>query len=539
MSGFGERFRREGYKVPKPLIMSEGKPFVQHVVEMFDPNDDFIFICNKDHLNTIEFEMEKTLKSICPKGRIYGIEPHKKGPVFAVKQILEHVDLEQEIIVNYCDFTCYWNYSEFLSYVKDTNSTGSIPAYRGFHPHSLGKTNYAYIKEENLVCSDIKEKEPFTEDKANEFASSGTYYFNSGNILSEAIDYVIENDININGEYYISLCYKYLFDNKFKTTVFPLQHFMQWGTPQDFEEYNYWSEIFKNTTKSTKVDIKGHLIIPMAGDGQRFKNEGYQVTKPLIEVSGEPMVFQALKTVPNFNSYKFIIKKNLDNKKYFEEKLNKKFNNTEFINLENKTDGQATTINFGVNQISDNQSISVISCDNGYLINQNLLKAIITEDIDVISWCISDYPYSKKSPNSFGWVYFDENKNIQDVSVKELIDSTFDAAVITGGFTFKSKEVFEKCYKNLKENKNLINGEYYADSLIKEAIDLGMKCSVFLVDKYISWGTPNELKTFEYWQSCFHKWDSHPYIIENDETIPLDKKNNLVDKCTEFDIYEV
>ena len=35
MSGFGERFRKAGYSVPKPLIMIDGKTIIQYVVEMF------------------------------------------------------------------------------------------------------------------------------------------------------------------------------------------------------------------------------------------------------------------------------------------------------------------------------------------------------------------------------------------------------------------------------------------------------------------------------------------------------------------------
>ena len=38
MSGFGERFRRAGYTVPKPLVRIEGKTIIEHVVDMF-PGD--------------------------------------------------------------------------------------------------------------------------------------------------------------------------------------------------------------------------------------------------------------------------------------------------------------------------------------------------------------------------------------------------------------------------------------------------------------------------------------------------------------------
>ena len=46
MSGFGERFRRAGFVIPKPLIEIDGKPVVAHVIDMFPGEFDFIFICN-------------------------------------------------------------------------------------------------------------------------------------------------------------------------------------------------------------------------------------------------------------------------------------------------------------------------------------------------------------------------------------------------------------------------------------------------------------------------------------------------------------
>ena len=42
--------------------------------------------------------------------------------------------------------------------VFNNNIDGAIPAYKGFHPHSSGTTNYAYIKEKELFATDIQEK---------------------------------------------------------------------------------------------------------------------------------------------------------------------------------------------------------------------------------------------------------------------------------------------------------------------------------------------------------------------------------------------
>ena len=41
MSGFGERFRRAGYQIPKPLIEVDGKPIIAHVIDLFPQETNF------------------------------------------------------------------------------------------------------------------------------------------------------------------------------------------------------------------------------------------------------------------------------------------------------------------------------------------------------------------------------------------------------------------------------------------------------------------------------------------------------------------
>ena len=52
----------------------------------------------------------------------------------------------------------------------------------------------------------------------------------------------------------------------------------------------------------------------MAGKGSRFKKENYKLSKPLIPISGMPMVIQAVKSLPKTNTYSFIALENLFNK---------------------------------------------------------------------------------------------------------------------------------------------------------------------------------------------------------------------------------
>ena len=106
-------------------------------------------------------------------------------------------------------------------------------------------------------------------------------------------------------------------------------------------------------------------------------------------------------------------------------------------------------------------------------------------------------------------------KNKKGVDKHPLSNPLIDPIVV-GTFTFKKLGDFIKSVERMKSRRALVNGEYYVDTAINDAIALGLRCVVFEIDYYICWGTPNDLRTFEYWQSCFNGWDSHPYTLNTD-----------------------
>ncbi len=542
MSGFGERFRRAGYKIPKPLIEVGGKPIIAHVIDLFPGEDDFTFICNEDHLSEEFFCMEETIKNYCPSAKIYSIKPHKLGPINAVMQIFEKLRDDKPTIVNYCDFSCIWDWKNFKEFVNDENCIGCIPAYKGFHPHSLGKTNYAYIRDESGIVEDIQEKEPFTSNKMNEFASSGTYYFSSGSKMKESFNYAISEGLNTEGEFYVSLAYKYFIKKHEKVSVYPLQHFMQWGTPQDLDEFNYWFETFKMTKskKNKKVAKTGSTIIPMAGMGKRFSDEGYLSPKPLIDVSGSPMFVQATQSLPDTENHIFVTRSDLPNLDSIKTISKKIFPSSEVIVLDKITDGQARTVSVGVDKLREINknigSITVGTCDSGFIYDEKKLQNLVDiEKKDLIVWVIKGYKSALENPKMYGWVSADKNKNIKSIAVKEILNNPKDDYVITGAFTFASLDIMENCLDSLFKRNQKVNNEFYLDSIIEDAIEIGYSCSIFEVDKFLCWGTPNNLKTYNYWQSCFHKWIFHEYTIKDDLMIEEKSKDKLIKDIYEWD----
>lgn len=520
MSGEGMRFKEKGYVTLKPLIQINGKPMISYVIDMFPGEKNIIFVCNKEHLLCSKLKMQRILKDICPSGRILSINPHKKGPVYAISQVFDEIQANEPTIVNYCDFCCLWDYKKFKEKILKGGYKGAVPAYRNFHPHSLNKNYYAYIKNIKNKILKIQEKKPFTKYPINEYASSGTYYFSNADLIKNYFTEIIKKNIHFDNEFYVSEVFNLMIEDKLDVILYKLNYFMQWGTPEDLEEFSYWSKIFKNLIKENKGKnhlIKGINIIPMAGSGTRFYNAGYKNPKPMIDVSGEMMVLKASRMLPNSNEISFIHR--IKQKKINEckKKIKENFKFANFFSIKKKTQGQAITCLKLIEKLNDNDLITIGACDNGVIFDMKKYKRLLNDDsIDIIVWGKKNHPNAIKKPNDFGWI-ISRNEKIDSILVKRMNKDPKNIPIVIGTFTFKKSLYFKRSVNQMIKRKGTINNEYYIDEAINDSISLGYQCAYFEVDSYIGWGTPNDLKTFNYWQKCFDAWSSHPYQKTKDK----------------------
>ncbi len=538
MSGMGKRFVEAGYRIPKPLIAVDEKPIIEHICNLFPDESKFTFICNSKHL--AETNMRQVLQNIKSQSNIVEIQNHKKGPVYAVSLVKDLIEDDEEVIVNYCDFGTYWNYQDFLNHTRNRNADAAIPAYKGFHPHMLGNTNYAFIREKKQWMLEIKEKEPFTNNRMDEYASNGTYYFKKGAYVKKYFQELIDKNINLEGEYYVSLIYNLLVEDGLKVSIYNIQHMLQWGAPQDLEEYKNWSKYFKNIltkhNKSVPLD-KSITLIPLAGRGSRFMKLGYKDPKPLIEVSGKPMVIQAANSLPDSQNQTFVtLKEHL--KKYPLEKIIKsEFIKAKITSIDEVTKGQAITCSMGLQDVDINSPLLIAATDNGMIYDNNKYQKLIkSNNVDAIIFTFRHHVSSKNNPQMYGWVKTDNKYNAEKVSVKVPISNTpYEDHAIVGTFWFKKVQYYNQGLQNLLKKKITINNEYYIDSLMDELIKLGFNVKVFEVNDYICWGTPDDYKTFVYWQSYFHKTQWHPYSLEKDMTVNKEKLSMLDKIYKNFD----
>ncbi|MBN2585260.1 NTP transferase domain-containing protein [Patescibacteria group bacterium] len=259
MSGAGDRFNKAGYTKPKPLIRVDGRPMVEHIVRLFSPDDEFIFVCNSEYLADKALGLEKYLTSLCSKVTVINGGQPQRGPNYAILAAKELLD-DQPVLVSYCDYNLDWNRDDFIDQLTQLKPDSASVCYIGFHPHLLNPNLYAGVRvdPDNGFALEVREKYSFTEDKMKTWQQAGLFYFASGEVLKRYCERALTEGWLLNEESYTSLLFNPMMADGLTSWVYPIRHFCQWGTPEDLEEYEAWSQLF---AKELGID-KGVTDIP-------------------------------------------------------------------------------------------------------------------------------------------------------------------------------------------------------------------------------------------------------------------------------------
>jgi hypothetical protein len=360
----------------------------------------------------------------------------------------------------------------------------------------------------------MREKQPFTENKVDEFASSGTYYFKSGILMQQFLQQQISKQVTVGGEYYVSSAVDLVAQAGLNVSVYEIEHFMQWGTPQDLGEYLYWSRLFRDLSTSSDRDdlVEGieFLGVLAGGIGARFQEAGYGVHKSLLKISGRTIIEQVLK-VSSARPHFLAVKSSEVARYLSENRLGG------LVEVDSLTDGQARSAMLLVEKLNPAPvgAITILPSDTMYLDESGALADISTQEPgDFFAvWVTDPTPFSNARPENFAWVGQAEG---QLATAFKCAPNFENPKMVSGAFTFSSREVFDRLTRRLIASEIQVNSEFYLDSLILIAKQEGIQVKIFEPSLSISLGTPFEYETFRYWQSCFDRWRSHPYSLELD-----------------------
>jgi NDP-sugar pyrophosphorylase family protein len=235
-----------------------------------------------------------------------------------------------------------------------------------------------------------------------------------------------------------------------------------------------------------------NILIPMAGLGTRFKNEGFDLPKPIIEVNGKTLIEHSVSSLGIEGRYIFITRKyeNSNDNELLSKKLKELSPTSVEIQLESPTRGAVETCLFAENLINNDEPLIITNCDQitdwvpedfQEFINQNNL------DGGVVT-------YTSVNPkNSFAVV---ERGVVTRLTEKEAVSNI----ALIGLHYWKKGSDFIKSAKNLLQNfEEKGRPECYISETYNNLIEEGRVIKNFHipVNQYISLGTPYDLKIYQ------------------------------------------
>jgi NDP-sugar pyrophosphorylase family protein len=227
-----------------------------------------------------------------------------------------------------------------------------------------------------------------------------------------------------------------------------------------------------------------NVLIPMAGNGIRFREVGYKEPKPMIDVAGKPMIEWVIESLDIDSRHIFIVQKK-HNREFEIEDFIKGINKCyEVIELDEITEGAACTTLIAEKYISGDEDLIIANSDQ------------------YIRWDFEDFLESSKNVDGsilifdsnspkHSYARVDDSGYVKEVAEKKVISNN----ATIGVYYWKSGSEYVRYAKSMITKNIRTNNEFYICPVYNEAIIDKKKISTYSAEMW-GMGTPDELYVF-------------------------------------------
>lgn len=193
MAGMGKRMRPHTVTTPKPLIPIAGKPMVHRIVEDIvntadQQVEEIAFVISRAFGEEAEKNLVAVAEKFGARGRIF----YQDTPLGTAHAILCAAEcLHGNTFIAFADTLFKAAFS------IDTSKDAIIWTQKVDDPSAFGVVK---MNEDGVITEFVEKPKDFVSD----LAIIGVYYFRDGENLRKELQYLIDNDVKIKGEYQIT-----------------------------------------------------------------------------------------------------------------------------------------------------------------------------------------------------------------------------------------------------------------------------------------------------------------------------------------------
>lgn len=249
--------------------------------------------------------------------------------------------------------------------------------------------------------------------------------------------------------------------------------------PWDLTEERVLAQIERLQSK------RGNIVIPMAGEGIRFKNAGWEMPKPLTMIQGIPMIDRVIDNVGGFlpgARFIFIIREEHEEKYQIRKRLFELAPGCKIFSCREVTEGSVCSVLLAKGCINNEHPLLIANADQ-LVRGSTDLRLLSTAGDGVIS-CFQTTDRDNR------WSYVNlEGQRVVAVREKEVLS---DMAT-TGIYFWNKGEDYVRYAEEMIANNERVNGEFYNAPVYNLAIREGKKIRAVCCQNFIPLGTPEDV----------------------------------------------
>jgi dTDP-glucose pyrophosphorylase len=260
-----------------------------------------------------------------------------------------------------------------------------------------------------------------------------------------------------------------------------------------------------------------NIVIPMVGEGRRFKEQGFDTPKPLILVMGKCIVQHAIESLGIEGNYIFIIRKT-EYSQQLKLLLKTVKKDCQIIEVDYLTEGSVSSILLAEDLINNDEPLMTTNCDQRT--DWNVVDFINKCSDPMCDGLVVTYPYegielNQKSPYSF--IELDPDGIAKRTEEKFAISDL----ALCGIHYWKHGKDFVNTAKEMIANNDRINNEFYVAKTYNYLIKKGKNITNFHLkkDEFFSLGTPEDVKKFNGIKNEFQVNKSNTIFCDLDGTV--------------------
>ena len=252
------------------------------------------------------------------------------------------------------------------------------------------------------------------------------------------------------------------------------------------------------------------IIIPMSGEGARFRAAGYQTLKPLIEVNGKPIIAHVVDMFLGDHEFLFVCRADHAEQYNLKTYLPSLCEKSTVVTIQPHKLGPVYAALQAKEHIKPDIPILLSYCD--YFMKwdfNDFIKKVTQSDEDGNVICYHGFhPHLLHTKNVYAGCRINDKNELLEIREKYSFEEDKTKGYHSGGaYYFKSGKLLVDYFVKSMELNNSLNGEFYASMVYNLLLDDGLKVGVYDdVSHFCQWGTPEDLEEFTYWNDIFVKY---------------------------------